>query len=405
MRSLKAGWKADAIGEMGSSIFSRIFGWKEEALRLGREMIDLSIGTPDLPPAPEIRRALSEAALREDAYRYPGTRGSAAFRRQAADWMRHRFGADIDPDSELLPLSGSQDGLAHLAQAICNPGDLALIPDPGYPIYAGALKLAGVRAHLMPLRAGHGFLPELEAVPDEVWARASFILVSFPGNPVAARADEAYLTRLLALARKWNVLIVHDLAYSELGFDGYRPLSILALPGAKEQAVELHSCSKSFNMPGCRVGFIAGCREAVGALRELKGHIDFGVFEPVQEAAIEALRLAMEAPAGDRGVAPLYERRRDVFAQALAKQGWAVPKPPATMFLWAELPERFRSGGRQGSASRFAGELLLATGVAVVPGEAFGAEGEGFVRIALVREEAALLEAARRIGRFIRGEI
>lgn len=401
----QAGWKSRRVDGMGSSVFSKVFAWKEEAVRLGREMIDLSIGTPDRPPAPEIRRALSAAALREDAYGYPGTRGSIAFRQQAAAWMAHRFGASVDAELELLPLMGSQDGLAHLAQALCDPGDLALVPDPGYPIYAGALRLAGVTPHLLPLRRENGFLPDLSAVPDEVWSRARFILVGFPGNPIGARADESDFAQLLALARKWNVLIVHDLAYSELGFDGYRPMSILALPGAKEQAIELHSCSKSFNMPGCRVGFAAGNAAAIGALHELKGHIDFGVFEPVQEAAIEAFRLAMAAPSGDRGVAPLYERRRDVFCAALAAEGWHVDKPAATMFIWAELPERFLRGGRAGSASVFAGELLLATGVAVVPGEAFGVEGEGFVRIALVREEDTLREAARRIGRFIRGEI
>lgn len=405
IRSLHAGWKSRRVSEMGSSVFSKVFGWKEEAQRLGKEMIDLSIGTPDRPPAPEIRKALSEASLLEDVYGYPGTRGSAEFRRQAAAWMKHRFGADVNPESELLPLLGSQDGLSHLAQAICNPGDLAMVPDPGYPIYLGALRLAGVEPYKLPLRRENGFLPDLDQISDETWSRARFILVAFPGNPIGARADQAYFEKLIALAKKWNVLIVHDLAYSELGFGDYRPMSILELPGAKDIAVELHSCSKSFNMPGCRIGFITGNAEAVGALRELKGHIDFGVFEPVQQAAIEAFRLAMEASEGDRGVAPLYERRCETFHQALTEEGWTIDKPDATMFLWAEIPERFRENGRVGSSSIFAEKLLLATGVAVVPGEAFGDEGEGFVRIALVREEETLLEAARRIGRFIRGEI
>lgn len=405
IRSLHTGWKSRRVSEMGSSVFSKVFGWKEEAQRLGKEMIDLSIGTPDQPPAPEIRQALSEASLREDVYGYPGTRGRAEFRSQAAAWMKHRFGADVNPETELLPLLGSQDGLSHLAQAICNPGDLAMVPDPGYPIYLGALRLAGVEPYKLPLRRENGFLPDLDRISDETWSRARFILVAFPGNPIGARADRAYFEKLIALAKKWNVLIVHDLAYSELGFGAYRPMSILQLPGAKDIAVELHSCSKSFNMPGCRIGFITGNAEAVGALRELKGHIDFGVFEPVQEAAIEAFRLAIEAPKGDRGVAPLYERRCEAFHQALTQEGWTIDKPDATMFLWAEIPERFRANGRTGSSSLFAEELLLATGVAVVPGEAFGDEGEGFVRIALVREEETLLEAARRIGRFIRGEI
>ncbi|OWA37576.1 hypothetical protein B9G55_05860 [Saccharibacillus sp. O16] len=404
MRPLRQGRTARRVGEMGSSVFSQVFAWQEEAKRLGRDLINLSIGTPDQSPAIEIRQALSRAVLKEDAYSYPGTWGSPQFREQAAAWMKHRFGVEVDPAVQVLPLMGSQDGLAHLAQAICDPGDLAMVPDPGYPIYAGALKLAGVQAHLLPLRREHGFLPNLDDIPEEAWARARFMLVSFPGNPIGARADEAYLTKLIALARKWDVLLVHDLAYSELGFDDYRPMSVLQFPGASDIAVELHSCSKSFNMPGCRVGFLTGNTEAVAALRELKGHLDFGVFAPVQEAAVEAFRLAMAAPEGDRGVAPLYERRRDVFVEALAQEGWVVDQPAATMFLWVELPEPFRRGGRAGSASRFARELVLETGVAVIPGEAFGAEGEGYVRIALVREEEALREAARRIGRFIRGE-
>lgn len=390
-------WRADKLSRLGSSIFAEVAAWREEAVREGRDIIDLGIGSPDKGPAPEIRRTLSEAVLREDSYSYPSSQGSPALRNAASAWMSHRFGVDADPDHEIVALMGSQDGLAHLALAICNPGDKAIIPDPGYPIYAGSLAVAGVEPWLLQLRPENGFMPNVDEIPEEIWDQAAFLLLNFPGNPIAVRAGLDDFEKIVELARKRNLLIVHDLAYSEMGFDGYRPPSILQVPGAKEVAVEFHSFSKSFNMAGCRIGFMAGNPDAVSALRELKGNIDYGVFKPVQEAAIAAIELAM-SPSYGAGVAPLYEGRRDALAEALASEGWAVPLPPATMFIWAPLPEVLQGW----SSRRFARELLLAEGVAVIPGDAFGPSGEGFVRIALVEEEARLTEAARRIGAFLR---
>ncbi|WP_084064842.1 aminotransferase class I/II-fold pyridoxal phosphate-dependent enzyme [Paenibacillus stellifer] len=393
-------WRAQRLSRLGSSIFQDVAAWKVEAAASGADVIDLGIGSPDRGPAPEIRRVLSEAVLREDSYAYPSSEGGLAFRRKAAEWMDFRFGVEVDPETELLSLMGSQDGLSHLALAVCNPGDLAIVPDPGYPIYSGALAVAGVEKWPLPLKAENGFLPDQDAIPAEVLERASFILLNFPGNPVSVKADLAFFERLIALARRWDLLVVHDLAYSEMGFDGYRPVSILQVPGARETAVEFHSFSKSFNMAGCRMGFLTGNAEAVGALRSLKGNIDYGVFEPVQEAAISALDLAMGPKAGE-GVGALYERRRDRFIAALGDEGWNVPKPAATMFVWAPLPA---AAAARGLDSRgFARELLLAKGVAVIPGDAFGEEGRGFVRIALVEDEERLVEAARRIGAFLRG--
>ncbi|WP_216671435.1 aminotransferase class I/II-fold pyridoxal phosphate-dependent enzyme [Saccharibacillus qingshengii] len=399
---VRRSWRAQKLDAMGSSVFSEAARWREQAEQAGQTVINLGIGAPDEAPSSEIRQTLSLAVLRESAYTYPGTRGTSDFRRQCAAWMKHRFGAELDPDTEILPLLGSQDGLAHLAQAICNPGDLAILPDPGYPIYAGSLAVAGVEPWLMPLREENGFIPDLDAIPDRIWEQAVFILLNFPGNPVAALADFAFFERLTEKAKRWNVLIVHDLAYSEMGFDGYRPLSIFEVPGAKETAVELHSFSKSFNMAGCRVGYMAGNAEVVEALGELKGHIDFGVFEPIQEAAVFALEQAMKAPPGDRGVAPLYERRRDVFVEALAAEGWQVRSPGATMFLWARLPERMRCADSVWTSQEFSRQLMLREGIGSIPGSAFGAEGEGYIRFSLVQGEDALREAARRIGRFLR---
>ncbi|SDW07312.1 aminotransferase class I/II-fold pyridoxal phosphate-dependent enzyme [Paenibacillus sp. PDC88] len=401
----KRSWRAEKLSHLGSSIFTEVAEWKEEARSSGKEIIDLGIGSPDRGPTVHIRNVLSEAVLDESSYAYPGTSGTLSFRQQAAAWMKHRFEVDVNPNTELLALMGSQDGLAHLAQAICNPGDLAIVPDPGYPIYSGSLAIAGVKPWYLPLKEENHFLPDLDSVPDQVWEEAVFILLNIPGNPIAVTADTAFYEKLIRIATQWNVLIVHDLAYSEMAFDDYRPMSILELPGAKDIAVEFHSFSKSFNMAGCRIGFLTGNSEVISALRDLKSNIDYGVFEPIQVAAIAALEEAMNKGKGDRGVAPLYEARRNAFAEALAAEGWNVPKPKATMFVWAPLPACFKVAERDAEAwtsRKFARELLLDTGVVVIPGEAFGSEGEGYVRIALVQEQEILMDAARRMGKFIR---
>ncbi|GAE08894.1 aspartate aminotransferase [Paenibacillus sp. JCM 10914] len=316
--------------------------------------------------------------------------------------MKYRFGVEVDPETEILSLMGSQDGLSHLAQAVCNPGDIAIVPNPGYPIYAGALAVAGVVPWYLPLLEENGFIPNLDSIPDEVWSKATFILLNFPGNPIAVQADEEFFQKLIDKARQWDVLVVHDLAYSEMGFDGYQPISILQVEGAMDIAVEFHSFSKSFNMAGCRIGFLTGNADAVSALRALKSNIDFGVFRPIQAAAIQALKQAMQVPRERLGAAPLYESRRNALVDVLAEAGWHVDKPRATMFLWARLPESLREGSRRWNSRQFARELLLKTGVAVIPGDAFGTEGEGYVRIALVQEEALLREAACRIGAFLK---
>lgn len=386
--------RADRLARLGSSIFAEAAEWKAEAASAGLDVIDLSIGSPDLPPSQRVREVLAAAALRDDVYHYPLSKGSGAFRRKAAEWLMHRFGVDVDPEREMLTLMGTQDGLAHLALALCNPGDMAIVPDPGYPVYAAGLAAADVEPYFVPLRPENGFLPDLDAIPDAVWRRARFMLFNYPSNPLSATADRPFFQRLIDTAKRRGVLAVHDLAYSEMAFDGFRPPSILEIPGAKEAAVEFHSLSKSFNLAGGRIGFMAGNAEAVGALRDLKANLDFGVFEAVQEAGIAALEDDMKGD-GLRAAAA-YERRRDVFVAALRRAGWHVPPPKATMFIWAALPD-----GRW-TSREFARDLVRSEGVAVVPGDAFGSQGEGYVRIALVQDEDRLEEAAMRIGRFIR---
>ncbi|MWC28989.1 aminotransferase class I/II-fold pyridoxal phosphate-dependent enzyme [Paenibacillus sp. MMS18-CY102] len=397
-------WRSDKLGRLGSSIFAEVAGWKAEASAAGIQVIDLGIGSPDSPPTIGVRKALSEAVLQPDRYAYPSSQGSIAFREQAAAWLAHRFGVNVDPDRELVTLMGSQDGLAHLALAVCNAGDVAVVPNPGYPIYSAALELAGIRTELLPLRADNGFLPDLDQVPERVWEEAKFVLLGYPANPVTAVANEAFFVRMIGLAKQYGFLLVHDLAYSEMGFDGVQPMSVLQFEGAKEVAVEFHSLSKSFNMAGCRIGFLAGNETAVGALRELKANIDYGVFGAVQEAGIVALQEGISGLM--EPVGKLYEHRRDVFIAALAAEGWQVEKPKATMFVWAPLPpmQWKLPDGTEWDARRISREMLVRAGVAVIPGDAFGSEGAGFIRIALVEEEGKLLDAAKRIGRFIRGE-
>ncbi|GAB2676186.1 aminotransferase class I/II-fold pyridoxal phosphate-dependent enzyme [Paenibacillus thermoaerophilus] len=387
---------SERMRRTGAAIFAEVAAWKAEAVRAGLDVIDLSIGSPDRPPSERVRRKLAEAVMRPDAYGYPSSQGSTAFRRTAARWMKHRFGVELDPDSEIVALMGSQDGLAHAAVALTDPGDPVLVPDPGYPIYTAGVILAGAVPVHVPLRPENGFLPDLAAIPDEVRKRARYMLLNYPGNPLSVVADESFFRHWLAFSEETGIPLLHDLAYSEMAFDGIRPKSLLELPGAIERAAEFHSLSKSFNMAGCRIGFLAGNREIVAALKSVKSNVDYGVFGPIQEAAIEALEEDMEG--ASEPVAPLYERRRNVLVAALREGGWIFDPPQATMFLWAPVPEGWTS--RQISR-----EILENTGVAVVPGDAFGPLGEGCVRIALVQEEERLAEAGRRLARFWRERI
>lgn len=380
------------LDQLGSAIFAEVEEWKLEAGACGKDIIDLGIGSPDLPPSPSVVQALQFAVGNSANYHYPSSEGSIEFRSKAAEWLSWRFGVEIDPVNELLTLMGTQDGLAHLALAICDPGDIALVPNPGYPIYAGGLALAGVVPYYMPLTSENDYLPRLDQIPVDIAKRAKFMLLNYPSNPLASVADLSFFEEVVQYGRKHDLLIVHDLAYCEMTFDGFRPPSILSISGAKDIAVEFHSLSKSFNMAGCRIGFLAGRSDVVQALRRLKGNIDYGVFKAVQAAGIVALEEDMKT--GGSSVAVVYERRRDIFLEQLMLAGWKVPVPKATMFVWAPIP----AGWTSRQISR---EMLLDTGVVVIPGDAFGQEGEGFVRIALVQEEPRLIEAARRIGLFL----
>jgi LL-diaminopimelate aminotransferase len=380
------------LKQLGSAIIAEVAEWKQQVKSQGIDVIDLGIGSPDQPPSPKVVDALINAVRNPMNYGYPASEGSLPFRQTVARWYKHRFAVELDPNNEILALMGSQDGLAHLAMAIADPGDIALVPDPGYPIYSASLVLAGVTAHTMPLRAENNFLAEIDAIPLEIAQQAKFMLLNYPSNPLSAVADRTFFEQLVAYAHKHEIIIVHDLAYSEMTFDGFSPVSILQIPDAKDIAVEFHSLSKSFNMAGCRLAFMVGNASVVQGLRTLKSNIDYGVFLAVQEAGIAALE---EDMTHEYTVAAQYERRRNLVIDGLKQAGWDIPLPKATMFIWAPIPLGWTS--RQISR-----EILFATGVVMIPGDAFGSEGEGYVRIALVQNEERLTEAVLRIGRFLK---
>ncbi len=380
--------KPDRLKTLANGVFAEMDAASRKARAAGVDVINLSIGSPDRAPAPHVIERLSAAVHDLGFYGYPMA-AQPRFHEAVAKWYKARFGVDLDPGAEILGISGSQDGLAHLALAVTNPGDIVLVPDPGYPIYSAGPVMAGAVLYPVPLTEENGYLPDFDAIPEDIWRRAKVILLNYPSNPLAATADLAFFQRVVEVAHRRRMVVVHDAAYSELTFDGYRPPSFLQVPGAKEVGIEFNSLSKTFNMAGCRIGYAMGNPEVIKALGEVKGHLDFGIFRPVQEAAIAALEGPQEWV---RENAATYQRRRDILVDGLAAAGWKMPKPKATMFCWAPIPE---TAGRPDSM-RFALRLLEKTGIVIVPGIGFGERGEGYARLALVQSEERMAEAVQR---------
>lgn len=383
---------ATRLTGLDAAIFSEMDNLRRKVEAAGREVINLGIGSPDRAPADHIKRALLKAVEADSSYAYTLTQGISELRQAIAGWYSHRFGVELNPDTEVLSLMGSQDGLAHIYTAFINPGDLALIPDPGYPIYTTGLLLAGGRKYSLPLLAENGFLPDFAAIPAKVAAQAKLMFLNYPNNPVAATADLAFFNRVVEFARKYNIIVCHDNAYSELAYDGYRPPSFLQADGAKEIGIEFHSVSKSYNLAGCRLGFVVGNAQIISTLAKVKSNIDYGIFKAVQLAAVAALNGPQEVVTAN---AQAYQQRRDVLIDGLAKAGWIIPKPKGSMFVWAPIPQGYRS------SYRFAVDLLKGSGVVVIPGVAFGEQGEGYVRIALVQDTPVLAKAVERITQFL----
>lgn len=383
------------LESLGASVFTEMDNLKRELEKDGKSLINLSIGSPDRAPSPETRYVLSQAVLEKDQYGYTLTRGTEEFRKVCAQWYQDRFGVILNPETEVLPLMGSQDGLAHIFLAYIDQGDLALIPDPGYPIYTAGLMLAGGKKIAIPLLEENGFLPDLKQINPELAYKAKIMFLNYPNNPTAAVANLPFFEEVVEFAEKYDLLICHDAAYSELAFGGFKPVSFLQAQGAKEVGIEFHSVSKTYNLAGARLGFVVGNESVIGTLSQLKSNIDYGVFAPVLAAGAYALCNGQGSIVENQKA---YERRRDILIEGCASAGWKMPIPQGSMFIWAPVPTK------QDSVS-FAMDLARDAGVIVVPGVAFGEHGEGFVRIAMVQDEEVLQEAVLRIQQFLNRKI
>ncbi len=369
-------------------IFNVLDEKKNELLREGRTVWNLSIGTPDFLPEPHVVQALVKAASDPANYRY-SLAELPELVRAVQDWYRRRYGVEL-AENELMAVYGSQEGLAHIGLALCDPGDVVLVPDPGYPIFEIGPFLSGARIVHYPLRRENGYLPDLSEIPAETARAARFMVVSYPANPVCVTAPDAFYEELIAFAEKNHIIIVHDNAYSEILYDGREGKSFLSYPGAREVGVEFNSLSKTYNLTGARISFVLGNREIVSAFRRLRSQIDYGIFLPVQHAAIAALNGPQDSVARNRAE---YQARRDALCGGLRSVGWDVPDSQGSMFVWAPLP-----CGRTNSVD-FCFELLQRTGLLCTPGAAFGELGEGHVRFALVRPVPDMEEIVREVDR------
>jgi LL-diaminopimelate aminotransferase len=373
-----------------ASIFQEVADLKRQAINRGLDVIDLSVGSPDLPPPAFVVEELIKYASNTANYGYT-LKGIPEFHEAVSFFYQQRYAVDINPEKEVLQLMGSQDGLAHLATAIINPGDYVLVPDPGYPIYEASVTIAGGILYPLALLAENNFLPILDDIPLHILEKTKMMILSYPGNPVTALADRRFFEKVIDFAKRHDILVVHDFAYSELIYDNHPQVSFMSVPGAKEVGIEFNSLSKTFNLAGCRIGYAVGNEQALNILGTFKSQIDYGVFYPIQKAAIAALTSDYTLL---KEQVEEYEFRRDTLIDGLEKSGWKLAKSPATMFLWAKIPAGWKS-------RQFAFELINHAGVAVIPGDAFGKQGEGYVRIALVQPPERLSEAAARIHEFL----
>lgn len=378
---------ADRMHNLPPYFFAQIAATIAEMRAEGRDVIRLDVGAPDAPPAPHIISALAESAARPDTHSYQPYRGTPELRRAWSQMYQRLYAVDLDPDTEVVPLLGSKEGIFHLTQAHVNPGEVVLVPDPAYPTYRRAALFAGGEVVPMPLRAENGFRPDLTALPADVARRAKLLWLNYPNNPTAGVADATFFEEALEFARSHEILLCHDAPYAQVTYDGYRAMSVLEIAGAKEVAVELNSLSKSHNMAGWRVGAALGNPAALQALYVLKTNIDSSQFLPVMHAATAAMTGDQTWLAGRNET---YRVRRDLLVETLNEIGMHAQTPPATLYVWARVP-----AGR-GSAE-FTRSLLAATGVSLTPGTAFGAHGEGFVRISLGAPTDRIEAACRRL--------
>jgi LL-diaminopimelate aminotransferase len=383
--------RASRLDELPPYLFIEIDRKKRAALAAGKDVIDFGVGDPDRPTPRFIIDRMAEAVYDPKNHRYPFDTGVPAFKDAAAAWLSRRFGVDVDPKTELLVLIGSKEGLGHLPLAVVNPGDTVLIPTPGYPVYAAATLFAGGKPHYMPLTVERGFLPDLDAISPAILEQTSLVFLNYPNNPTGATAPANFYARCIELAKRHGFIICSDASYTEIYYDeNDRPRSILELPGAKDVCVEMHSLSKTFNMTGWRIAFAAGNADVLAALAKIKGNMDSGAFNAVQEAGLAALEGIDRPEVAD--IRRLYRARRDVLVGGLARAGFSVKPPGATFYVWA----RCRAGY---DSMTCAARLLDEAAIVTIPGAGFGHAGEGYVRFALTVEEERIVQAIERLSR------
>lgn len=373
----------------GEGIFSKLAVIKKEKMAKGEEIIDLSIGAPNIPPAPHIREALCKGAADPSNYVY-----AISDRNELLDaiagWYKSRYGVELDPQREICSLLGSQEGLAHIALTMVDEGDMVLVPDPCYPVFGDGPKIAGADLYYMPQKKENGYIIQLDEIPEDVAQKAKLMVVSYPNNPTTAMAPDSFYQELIAFARKYDIIVLHDNAYSDLVFDNRTCGSFLRFPGAKEVGIEFNSLSKTYGLSGARIGFCLGNENVVSRLKLLKSNMDYGMFLPIQEAAIAAVT-------GDQGCVKTtmkaYETRRNSMCDGFTRIGWKMERPVATMFVWAAIPKHYKT------SEEFVMDMVEKAGVMVTPGSAFGPSGEGYVRLALVQDEEALNRAIEAVDR------
>jgi LL-diaminopimelate aminotransferase len=379
--------KSKRLKKIPPYLFVKIEEKKEELTKKGVDIIDFGIGDPDLPTPDHIFKKMHDVLESKAASNYPSSKGEISFRKAVANWYKKRFNVELDPASEVCTLLGSKEGLAHLFFAFIDAGDISLVPDPAYPVYKIGTILAGGDPYILPLTTENNFIPELDKVPKDILKKSKLLFINYPNNPTGAVAGMDFLEKCVKFAKENDLLIVSDLAYSEMTYDGYVPNSILEVPGAKDVAIELHSLSKSYNMTGWRIGMAVGNKEAVQALATIKSNVDSGAFKAIQFAAIEALSGSQQCIADNNKI---FEERRNVLIDGLNSLGWKLNKPKATFYMWVPVPKG------ETSAS-FVEVLLEKCGILTVPGSGYGSFGEGYVRFAITIPKERIKEAIKRM--------
>jgi len=378
--------KAERLKKLPPYLFKELNRKRTELRARGVDIIDLGVGDPDLPTPDHIIEAMKDAVENPGNHRYPSYSGMDDLKDAVSKWFERRFGVQVSPETDVISVIGSKEGLAHLPLAFIDPGDVALIPSPAYPVYHNATIFAGGEPFFMPLKKENNFLPDLEAIPSEVIRRAKLMFLNYPNNPTSAVADHGFFERVVRFAEKHSIIVCHDAAYTEMAFDGYRPPSFLEVDGAKDVGLEFHSLSKTYNMTGWRIGFAVGNQALIEGLGSIKSNIDSGVFQAIQIAGIKALTHDQSCI---KEMVEVYTRRRDLMVNGLKEIGFEVESPKATFYLWIEIPKGYTS-------SQFTNKLLE-KGVVVTPGNGFGEPGEGYVRIALSQKRSRLEEAVQRM--------